>query len=408
MLSTSRSPGSEVVDVETLRLVFDTFRQNKTRFVLIALGMMVGTACVILVFTIGLTGRQYAVRQIESIGTNMIDAEYQSGGEDTNPDRLTLEDLNAVRQQVIGVTAGSPVLQLDSHIPIGEGKELEIRVLGVFPEYQSLRNLRLLSGRFFDASDEQAHNKVAVVQQKLVQKLYGSRSQLPGQLIKLNGLPFTVIGSFEERVDTFGQSEVTENTVVVPYSVARYFADTQGVEQIYFSANDPSSVAVATQQIRQVIQSRHRPESSYVVQNLTSLITLANRTGDALTLVLLLIASVTLLVSGIGIMNIMLATVNSRIPEIGIRRALGATTTHIRRQFLTEAVLISLVGGLSGTAVGLLLPFSARFLTHYRLPVSGFSAILAVLVSAFVGLLFGTLPATRAARMDPVQSLRRE
>jgi putative ABC transport system permease protein len=403
-----RNFSSKFVSDESLRLVLDTFRENKIRFLFIALGMMVGTACVILVVTIGMTGKQYAVRQIESIGTNMIDAEYQSGGEDSNPDRLTIDDLYAVRQKVMGLTAASPVLQVDNRIPIGQGKERDIRILGVFPEYRSLRNLRVLSGRFFDANDEQVRNKTAVLQQKLAQQLYGSASSATGNIIKLNALPFTVIGTFEERVDTFGQSEVTENSVLIPYSVARYFSDNPDVEQIYFSATDASAVVPATKQIREVIQARHRPESSYIVQNLTSLIGLANRTGNALTLVLLLIAAVTLLVSGIGIMNIMLATVNSRIPEIGMRKALGATTAHIRRQFLAEAVLISLIGGFGGTVIGLLLPFSVRFLTHYRIPISGFSALIAVLISGIVGMIFGTLPATRAARMDPVQSLRHE
>jgi putative ABC transport system permease protein len=405
--SSHRVPGSEFLAAESLNLVLDTFRENKIRFLLIALGMMVGTACVIVVVTIGMTGKQYAVRQIESIGTNMIDVEYQSGGEDTSPDRLTISDLDAIRQQVVGLTAASPVLQLNNRIPTGKGKEQEIRVLGVFPEYHGLRNLSLLSGRSFDRTDEQARNKVAELQQTLAHKLYGS-SQAVGHTIKLNGLPFTVIGTFEERVDTFGQSEVTENSILIPYSVARYFTDSPDVEQIYFAASDASVVVPATRQIRKVIQSRHRPESSYLVQNLAALVTLANRTGNALTLVLLLIAAVTLIVSGIGIMNIMLATVNSRIPEIGIRKALGATTSHIRRQFLTEAVLISLVGGISGTAIGLVVPFSVRFLTHYRVPVSGLSAVIAVVVSGLVGMVFGTIPATRAARMDPVQSLRHE
>jgi putative ABC transport system permease protein len=157
-----------------------------------------------------------------------------------------------------------------------------------------------------------------------------------------------------------------------------------------------------------VIRSRHRPESNYVVQNLTALLSVAERTANALTMVLLLIAAVTLLVGGIGIMNIMLATVTSRIHEIGIRKAIGATNAEIRFQFLSEAVLISLFGGLGGVVIGLALPFSVRFLTDYRIPISGLSAIVAILVSGVVGILFGTVPAARAAKMDPVESLRYE
>ncbi len=167
-------------------------------------------------------------------------------------------------------------------------------------------------------------------------------------------------------------------------------------------------VAPATDQIRRVIQSRHRSESVYNVMNLTQLVTLAEKTANALTLVLLLVAAVVLLVSGIGIMNIMLATVSSRIREIGIRKALGATNREIRFQFLAEAMTISLVGGFIGVVIGLAIPYSVRFLTEYRIPISGLSAIVAIVVSSLVGVIFGTVPATRAAKLDPVESLRHE
>ena len=229
-----------------------------------------------------------------------------------------------------------------------------------------------------------------------------------GKVIKLSGLPFTIIGTFKERVDTFGQTEVTNNTMLIPYSVGLYFQETPVVKQIYFSTVDASDVVPATLQIRKVIQSRHRPESVYSVQNLTQLVAVAEKTANALTLVLLAVSLVVLLVSGIGIMNIMLSTVSSRIREIGIRKAIGATTREIRFQFLSEAILISLVGGILGTIIGLALPFSVRFFTDYRIPISGLSAIIAIVVSSLVGIIFGTIPATRAAQLDPVESLRYE
>ena len=393
---------------EILSLAYDTFCANKVRFSLTSLGMVIGTASLILVVTIGMTGKQYVLNQIQSIGANMIDAEYQGGGEDTTPDRLTVDDMYAVLQRVSGVVAASPVVPLDNRIPIGDGKERDVRVLGVLPEYRSVRNLVIVSGRFFDAEDEQSRNKVGVIQQKLAEQLYGSVDKAVGKVVKLSGLPFTIIGTFRERVDTFGQSEVTDNTMAIPYSVSRYFNNTPYVQQLYFSAADPSMVVPVTDRIREVIRSRHRPESNYVVQNLTALLSVADRTANALTLVLFLIAAVTLLVGGIGIMNIMLATVTSRIHEIGIRKAIGATNSEIRFQFLSESVLISLVGGLGGVVIGLALPFSVRFLTDYRIPISGLSAIVAILVSAVVGILFGTVPAARAAKMDPVESLRYE
>jgi putative ABC transport system permease protein len=313
-----------------------------------------------------------------------------------------------VLEHVSGIVAASPVVPLDDRIPIGGGKERDVRILGVLPEYSAVRNLVVLSGRFFDAEDEQARNKVGVIQQKLAEQLYGSVDEAIGKVVKLSGLPFTIVGTFRERVDTFGQSEVTDNSMVIPYSVSRYFTDGPSVRQLYFSAADPSLVVPVTEQIREVIRSRHRPESNYTVQNLTELVSVAERTANALTLVLLLIAAVTLLVSGIGIMNIMLATVTSRIREIGIRKAIGATNAEIRFQFLSEAILISLIGGLGGVVIGLALPYSVRFLTQYRIPISGLSAIVAIVVSSLVGILFGTIPAARAAKLDPVESLRYE
>ena len=405
--TTSRPP--KLVLSEIFSFAYDTFCSNKVRFALTALGMVIGTASLILVVTIGMSGKQYVLNQIQAIGANMIDAEYQSGEmRNVTPDLLTVDDMHAVLQQVPGIIAASPVVPLDDRIAVGGGKERDLRMLGGYPEYASVRNLVVLSGRFFDAQDEQARNKVGVVQQKLAVQLYGSVEDAVGQVIKLSGLPFTVIGTFRERVDTFGQSEVTDNSVLIPYTVSRYFTGTSDVKQLYFSAAEPSMVVPVTEQVRRVIQSRHRPESVYAVQNLTELVAVADRTANALTLVLLLISMVTLLVSGIGIMNIMLATVSSRIREIGIRKAIGATNREIRFQFLSEAILISLIGGFAGVVIGLALPFSVRFFTEYRLPISGLSAIVAIVVSSLVGILFGTVPAARAAKLDPVESLRYE
>jgi putative ABC transport system permease protein len=180
------------------------------------------------------------------------------------------------------------------------------------------------------------------------------------------------------------------------------------VKQIFFSVSDASDVPQATELIRQVIQSRHRPESVYHVDNLAQLLQVAAKIANVLTLVLLGVSLITLIVSGVGIMNIMLANVRTRIREIGIRKAIGATNREIGLQFLTEAVLISLAGGFVGTILGLAVPFSIRFLTEIHIPISGLSAIIAITVASLVGVVFGTLPATRAAQLDPVEALHHE
>jgi putative ABC transport system permease protein len=396
---------------ETLTVAIETFRVRKVRFILTSLGMVIGTASLILVVTIGLTGKQYLLQQIQNIGSNMMVAEYAGGGiygrNDTS-DYLRLDDLNAVREQVPGISNASPMIEFHDRIVVPGGKERDILVLGVSWEYLYVRNLQVLAGRFFDDSDTQARDKVAVITQKLAITLYDSEDQAIGKEIKLSGLPFTVIGVFRERVDTFGQTEISDDTILVPYTVARYFTPTDQVKQLFFSVSDSNEVPRATRQIREVLQSRHRPESVYRVDNLTQLLTVAAKTANALTTVLLLISVLTLIVSGVGIMNIMLATVNARTREIGVRKAVGATKNEIRAQFLMEAILISLSGGTVGIIVGLALPFSVRFITNYRVPVSGWSVVIAVAVSSLVGVLFGTAPATRAASFDPIESLRYE
>ena len=396
---------------EILNFAYDAFSSNKLQFVLTSLAMAVGTASVILVVTIGLTGKQYILRQIQSIGANMISADYQGGSQriDSTPDPMTVDDVDAVRLQVPSVVAASPTIALNDRISVGGGKQTDILVLGVAPEYRRVRNLLILAGRFFDDEDTGGRNKVGVITEKLSQKLFGSSSAAVGQVIKLSGgLPFTVVGVFKESVDTFGQSEIQEDTMLIPYTVSRFFTPTNAVYEIYFSAASPQDVVPATVAIKRVLQSRHRPESVYNVQNLTQLLTVAGRIADALTVILMLVALVTLLVSGIGIMNIMLATVTSRIREIGIRKAVGATNREIRFQFLAEAILISLTGGIAGIITGLALPYSLRFFTDYRLPISGLSAIIAIAVSSVVGIIFGTVPAGRASQLDPVESLRYE
>jgi putative ABC transport system permease protein len=396
---------------EIISFALDTFISNKVKFILTALGMVIGTASLILVVTIGLTGKQYVLNQIQAIGANMIYAEYEGGAERvtaTNPDPLTISDLQAVREEVPGIIAASPVVPLDERVAVGGGKERDIRLLGVYPEYRSVRNLVIVSGRFFDQEDSTASNKAGVVTVKLAEDLYGSADAAVGKVLKISGLPFTIIGTFKEGVETFGQSEVLSNTMLIPYTVSRFFTNTSNVHLMYFSMSDPSMVVTATAQIQRVLQSRHRPESVYSVQNLTQLLTVADKTANALTMVLLAIALVVLLVSGIGIMNIMLSTVSARIREIGIRKAIGATNREILLQFLSEAILISLFGGIIGIIIGLALPYSVRFFTQYRLPISGWSAIIALLVSSGVGILFGTMPASRAAQLDPVESLRYE
>ncbi len=398
---------------EIVSIAIDSFLTSKVRFVLTALGMVIGTASLIVVVTIGLTGKQYVMGQIQAIGSNLIYVDYEGGSNvvahtGVSNDLLTSDDIRAVQQQVPGIQAASPMVELHDRISLGGGKERDVRVLGVDPAYATVRNLEVVAGRFFDSEDSMSRTKVAEITEALAKKIYGSRDAAVGKNIKISALPFVIIGVFRERVETFGMSEIADDTILIPYSVSRNFTGNNNVKQIFFSVADAGDVPVATNMIQKIVQSRHRPESVYHVQNLTQLLSVAGKTANALTLVLLAIALVTLVVSGVGIMNIMLSNVRARIREIGIRKAIGATNREIKLQFLTEAVLISLSGGLAGTIIGLALPFSVRFFTEYRIPISGLSAIIAIFVASLVGVIFGTVPATRAAQLDPVEALHYE
>ncbi len=397
---------------EIARLAIDSFRVNKVRFALTSLGMVIGSASLILVVTIGLTGKQYILNQIQGIGTNMVEVEYSGGASgavgDYRNDFLTREDEKVVDSQVPAVAASSPMLEMHDRISFGSGVVKDVLVLGVSPQYRTVRNLVVMTGRFFDDEDEATHTKVAVVTEPFATQMFGSADSAINQSFQLSGIPFTIIGTFRERVDTFGQSEIADQTILVPYTVARYFTGTDNVKQIFFSIRDTGDVPAATSEILKVIQSRHKSNSVYHANTLTQLLMVAGEIANALTVVLLLVATVTLAVGGVGIMNIMLANVRSRIREIGIRKAMGATAREIRLQFLVEAVLISFSGGLVGALIGLAFPFSVRFFTTYRVPVSGWSVIIALATSVLIGVVFGTLPATRAAQLDPVESLKYE
>jgi putative ABC transport system permease protein len=209
-------------------------------------------------------------------------------------------------------------------------------------------------------------------------------------------------------VDTFGQSEISDETILIPYSVARYFTGTDSVKQIFFSIRNMDQVPDASKEIQRVIATRHKPNSVYTVFNMTELLTTAASISNILTAVLVMVAAVTLAVGGVGIMNIMLANVRSRIREIGIRKAMGATYREIKLQFLAEAIIISLSGGMLGILVGLAVPLSIRYFTDYPLPISPWSVVIALAAATLVGVLFGTVPATRAAQLDPVESLKYE
>ena len=398
---------------EILKLAADSFRSNKVRFALTALGMVIGTASVILVVTIGLTGRRFIMEEIQKVETNSVELEYSGGGSTASErvlynDSLTRDDEKAVLAQVPGVLYSSPILTMHDRIRFGGGIVKDTLVLGVSPQYQQIRNLVVPQGRFLDETDDAAHIKCAVVTELFARERFGSVDAAVGQNFEISGIPFTIIGVFKESVDDFGESELQDQTILIPFSVARYFTGTENVNQIYFSMRTMDEVPDAAKEIVRIVHARHRPDSVYQAQTMKELLVMADKIMTYLTLLLVAVAAVTMAVGGVGIMNIMLATVRARTREIGIRKALGATYREIKYQFLAEAIFISMIGGLVGTVAGLAVPLAVRLFTDYELPVSGWSIAIALAAAMLVGVVFGTIPATRAAQMDSVESLKYE
>jgi putative ABC transport system permease protein len=410
---TLASARSTLMFSEIFRLAIDSFRASKVRFLLTMLGMIIGSASIILVVTLGDTGKRFALDQLSSIAPNLVEMQFDGGsiaGPDntTTPDYMTREDMNAVIEQVPNIAYYSPMLETHDTISIGSGVSKDTMILGVSEQYKDVRNLRIVAGRFFDEQDILAHTKVAVLVTPYAKAIFGTPNAAIDRTLKIMGIPFTIIGVAEMRIDVYGQSELGDQTVLIPYPIARYFTGTDTVKEIFFSMKQSSDVVPASKRILAVIRSHHHANSVYSAFIMTGILSMMSRIATMLTVVLTLAALITLIVSGVGIMNSMLANVQARIREIGIRKALGATSREIRLQFLTEAVFLSLSGGIVGTLIGLAIPFSVRFFTPFTIPINPWSPVIALSTSVIVGVAFGTLPANRAARLDPVDTLKYE
>jgi putative ABC transport system permease protein len=395
--------------VEAVSFAYQSLNANKLRAGLTMLGMVIGTASIILVVTIALTGRDYILQQIQGVGSNLIYLYYEAGATVSSPktlsDDLTLGDLKAI-QELRSIAAATGVVTSHDRLVL-DGREREVSVIGTTPEYLRVRNLRIISGRFFDELDARSFNKVCLLTEDLAKKLFGTL-EVQGHSVKLFQVRFEAIGVFKEGVETFGQSEVSTYSALIPLSVMRHFSMSDKLDLIYASAISNSYVPTATRRVQQLLESRHRPGSAYRVENLTEILKAAGRIATALTIVLFLIGTLSLVISGIGIMNIMLVTVTERTKEIGIKMAIGARRQEIMYQFLTEAIFLSTTGGGMGIIVGVSGPLLAKWFTGLEIPISWISIILAFALSLIVGVTFGIIPANRAARLNPTEALHYE
>ena len=395
---------------ETLSVAIDALRGNKLRAILTSLGVIIGSASIVLVVTVALTSRKFVISQIEGIGSNLVWAELIHAGSKGQPlsYEITVSDMDAVKGSVPGVQEVAGTRELPMSIIIG-GAERPVNLIGVTEGFQAIRRLVIIRGRYFDSADMETRSKVCLVTKELSDRVFGLENPIGGT-IRMGELTFTVIGVFRERVATFGLSEIQKESVIIPHTLMKYYTGVDVLRVLYAQAIRPEDVPGVERQMARLLQSRHPIEADYDVQTLAAILSAAQNISLALTIVLLVIAFIALLISGIGIMNIMLVTVTERTREIGIRKAIGAAHREILYQFLIEAFLISGGGAVIGILIGLAIPVLVQPLLpgNLRVPISGLSVVIAFGISCSTGLFFGYLPANNAARLQPIESLRYE
>jgi putative ABC transport system permease protein len=395
---------------ETMSVAVDALRANKLRAILTSIGVIIGSASIVLVVTVALTSRKFVISQIEAVGSNLVWAEMIKTPDKAQPlsHELTIADMEEVRSSVPGVVEVAG-LRVEPMSVVVDARTRPVSLIGVTGGYQAIRRLVIPRGRYFDSGDLATRSKVCLITQDLALRVFGLENPI-GRSLRMGELDFTVIGVFRERVATFGLSEIQKESVIVPLPLMKYFTGDNVLRVLYAQASSPEMVPIVERRMLQVLKSRHPADAEYDIQTLTAILTAARAISFALTIVLVIIAFIALLISGIGIMNIMLVTVKERTREIGIRKAVGAARDEIMSQFLLEAFLISGGGAVIGILIGLAIPVIAQQLLpgNLRVPISGMSVIIAFLVSCSTGLLFGYLPASQAARLQPIESLRYE
>ena len=394
---------------ETVSVAIDALRANKLRAILTSLGVIIGSASIVLVVTVALTSKKFVLSQIESIGSNLVQVELVQRPDKPQPlsYEMTLEDMEAAKS-IPNVVEVAGTRELPMTVVAG-GVERPVNLVGVTEGYQVIRRLLILRGRFLDAGDMEMRSKVCLITTQLADRIFGQENPI-GRSIRMGELTFTVVGVFRERVETFGLSDIQENSVVLPFTLMKYYTGMEVVRLLDVQAARAEDVPSVQRQLSQLLRSRHPPEAEYKVLTLTAILNAAKNISLALTILLIVIAFIALVISGIGIMNIMLVTVKERTREIGIRKAIGAARREIMYQFLIESFVISGGGAVIGILIGIAIPVGAQFFLpgNLRVPVSSLSVVIAFVVSCSTGLFFGYLPANQAASLQPVESLRYE
>ncbi len=412
---------------ESVRIALRALTANKMRSILTMLGIIIGVAAVIALLSVGHGFEQYITEQFESLGTNMLfvfPGQLESSGAGSARvgrqrfQPLTMGDAEALADpfQVPDVVAVAPEYQRSGTVLRGK-LEMNTTVSGVTPDYQNVRNFIPMLGEFIAQEHVNARSRVAVIGDRVAKELFEEDEYPIGQTIKLNDVPFKVVGVLEERGG--GMMGDEDNVVMVPISAAQTRLFDAGsvrgeliISVIYVQVDSQDKMDAVADRITEVLRERHRisfkDDDDFTVINQTDLIQVFGEFTAVFTTVLGAIAGISLLVGGIGIMNIMLVSVTERTREIGIRKAVGAKRRDILLQFLIEAMVLSMLGGLVGMLLGYLASTALAGLIDLQTVVTVGAILLATSFSAAVGLFFGIYPATRAARLNPIDALRYE
>jgi len=400
---------------EHFRQAFNSLLANKVRSILSMLGILIGVGAVIAMLALGTGAKQSVEAQLASLGSNLLVLRPGAGRSQGvslgagSVSRLSLEDAREIKESLASVARVSPSVSGRGQATY-QDKNWNTQVMGVTSDYAAMRASEPAQGRFFDADEDQRRSRLAVIGKTVVRELFEGRDPL-GEFIKINKVPFQVIGVLPEKGATTWRDQ--DDVVVIPLNTAmRRLLGKDYVDSIDIEAADASQLDAAQDEVLDLVEKRHRlapsQQGSFEVRNMAEVQAAMTETSKTLSWLLAAIATISLLVGGIGIMNIMLVSVTERTREIGLRKAIGAKRRDILMQFLIEAMVVSVMGGLLGISLGWSATFLMSRLAGWSAFISSEAVLLSFLFSAGIGIGFGLWPARKASRLNPIQALRYE
>jgi putative ABC transport system permease protein len=407
---------SSVNFTEVIRVALRALARNKMRTILTMLGIIIGVGAVICTVAIGQGAGQQVQTQIQNLGSNLVmvfagsvnTGGVRMGSQATKT--LTADDAQAILEHISNVIAVSPSITAQVQVVNGN-QNWATRVTGASAEYLDLRSWPVVEGGNFSQRDVDDAGDVCIIGETVATRLFGSEDPV-GKTIRAQNIPFRILGILETKgQNSFGQDQ--DDTLILPYTtVQKKIAGISWVQAINAGTDAEANIPTVQKQIAALLRQRHHLRASedddFIIRSPDELAQAADATSHILTLLLGSIASVSLLVGGIGIMNIMLVSVTERTREIGVRMAVGATEQNVQQQFLSEALVLSSLGGIIGIALGMVGSILVSHALHWPTLVSPLSVVVAALFSVAVGVFFGYYPARRAARMNPIEALRYE